>query len=71
MSRKGLHKEIRKALDEAEATEGFKIVEASGHTWGWLHCSCGMKIAIYSTGTNPERGAQLIRQFIRRHQEHR
>lgn len=63
------HKEIRRALAEADAA-GLTATEASGHTWGWLHCPCGAKIAVYSTGKNPERGAKLIRSFTRRHSEH-
>lgn len=63
------HKEIRKALDEAEAA-GLTIIETSGHTWGYVRCACGQRIAVYSTARNPEHGAKLIRQFIRNHQEH-
>jgi hypothetical protein len=63
------HKEIRKALDEAEAA-GLSIIETSGHTWGWVRCPCGQRIAVYSTGRNPEHGAKLIRAFVRTHREH-
>src|SRR6059036_2858637 len=56
------HKEIRKALAEAEAA-GLTVAETSGHTWGYVSCSCGRRIAVYSTGRNPEHGAKLIRGF--------
>lgn len=63
------HKEIRKALAEAESA-GLAIRETSGHTWGWVSCRCGQRIAVYSTGNNPEHGAKLIRRFVQKHREH-
>lgn len=66
-------KEIRKALDEA-AEAGLKHTANTGrssHTWGYLNCTCGERFAIYSTGRNPENGAKLIRQWTRKHKEHR
>jgi hypothetical protein len=68
MAGRGLHKEIRKAIDEAE--HGLRVVTFSGHTWGQVECPCGQHIKIYSTGRNPEFGAKLIHGFIRRHREH-
>lgn len=63
------HKEIRKALAEAEAA-GLSIVRTSGHTWGYVTCTCGQRIAVYSTGRNPEFGAKLIRSFTTKHKGH-
>lgn len=68
-----MNKEIRKALDEA-ADAGLKAVPnigRSAHTWGYLTCDCGQRFAIYSTGKAAEHGAKLIRQWIRKHREHR
>jgi hypothetical protein len=67
---RGLHKEIRKAIAEAEKA-GLRVVTFSGHTWGQVECPCGQHIKIYSTGKNPEFGAKLIHGFIRRHRDHR
>jgi hypothetical protein len=64
-----LHKEIRKAIEEALSL-GLTVRQFSGHTWGQVECSCGAHIKIYSTGTNPEFGAKLIRKFIQRHRDH-
>ncbi|MGH3273719.1 MAG: hypothetical protein ACRDNZ_05255, partial [Streptosporangiaceae bacterium] len=66
----GLHKEIHKAIAEAEQV-GLRVVTFSGHTWGQVECSCGQHIKIYSTGRNPEFGAKLIRGLTRRHRDHR
>jgi hypothetical protein len=70
MAGRGLHKEIRKAIAEAEQA-GLRVVTFSGHTWGQVECPCGQHIKIYSTGRNPEFGAKLIHGFIRRHRDHR
>lgn len=67
---RGLHKEIRRAIAEAEQA-GLRVATFSGHTWGQVECSCGQHIKIYSTGRNPEFGAKLIRRFTRRHRDHR
>lgn len=69
MAGRGLHKEIRKAIAEAERA-GLRVVTFSGHTWGQVECPCGQHIKIYSTGRTPEFGAKLIHGFIRRHREH-
>ena len=64
-----LHKEIRKAIEEAQR-HGLATRHFSGHTWGQVECSCGADIKIYSTGSNPDFGAKLIRKFIQRHRDH-
>lgn len=64
-----MHKEIRKAVDSAERA-GLTVTKTSGHTWGYISCRCGINIPVYSTGKAPEKGARLIRNFIRKHQEH-
>ena len=69
MAERGLHKEIRKAIAEAEQA-GLRVVTFSGHTWGQVECPCGQHIKIYSTGRNPEFGAKLIHGFVRRHRDH-
>jgi hypothetical protein len=69
MAERGLHKEIRKAIAEAEGA-GLRVVTFSGHTWGQVECRCGQYIKIYSTGRNPEFGAKLIRGFTRKHRDH-
>jgi hypothetical protein len=69
MGTQGLHKEIRKALDEAEAA-GLTVRPLSGHTWGWVMCSCGEHVKVFSTGRNPEHGAKLIRKFTAKHNDH-
>ncbi len=43
MAGRGLHKEIRKAIAEAEQA-GLRVVTFSGHTWGQLECPCGQHI---------------------------
>ena len=63
------HKEIRKAIARAEEA-GLKVAEASGHTWGYVICACGQRIAVYSTGRNPEFGAKLIQKFTANHRDH-
>jgi hypothetical protein len=63
------HKEIRKALEEAQSA-GLAVVETSGHAFGYVVCSCGQRIPVYSTGRNPEHGAKLLRRFTTRHKEH-
>jgi altronate dehydratase len=62
-------KEIRKAIGEAEDA-GLKVAESSGHTWGHVTCACGQRIAVYSTGRNPEFGAKPIRKFTANHRNH-
>jgi hypothetical protein len=52
MAGRGLHKEIRKAIAEAEQA-GLRVVTFSGHTWGQVECPCGQHIKIYSTGGTP------------------
>jgi hypothetical protein len=37
---RGLHKEIRKAIAEAEQA-GLRVLTFSGHIWGQLECPCG------------------------------
>ncbi|MEV8610315.1 hypothetical protein AB0383_20710 [Amycolatopsis sp. NPDC051373] len=70
MTGKPLHKEIRKALAEAERA-GFTIEPKSGHTYAWLVCSpCGQHAPVYSTGRDPENGAKIIRRFIAKHRDH-
>ena len=69
MGGQGLHKEIRKALDEAEAV-GLTVRPLSGHTWGWVVRSCGEHVKVFSTGRNPEQGAKLIRRFVVNHSDH-
>jgi hypothetical protein len=64
-----LHKEIRKAIEEAERL-GLTVRQFSGHTWGQVECPCGAHLKIYSTGRNPEFGAKLIRKFTQRHRDH-
>lgn len=64
-----VHKEVRKAIDDAERA-GLSIVRACGHTWGYIACSCGQRIPVYSTGKAPEYGAKLIRRFIDKHGKH-
>ena len=63
------HKEIREAIAEAEEA-GLKVAEASGHTWGYVTCTCSQRIPVYSTGRNPEFGAKLIRKFTANHRSH-
>ncbi|QRY51716.1 hypothetical protein [Mycolicibacterium septicum] len=63
------HKEIRKAIAEAESA-GLTVRETSGHTWGYVVCTCGQRIAVFSTGKAPEHGARLIRKFTAKHREH-
>jgi hypothetical protein len=64
-----MHKEVRKAIADAEA-DGLTITQTSGHTWGYVNCTCSQRIAIYSTGRNPEHGAKLIRAFTTKHKGH-
>lgn len=64
-----LHKEIRKVLDEADDA-GFRFTRKSGHTYGWVICSCGQHVQVFSTGKNPENGAKVIRRFITKHRSH-
>ncbi len=42
----------------------------SGHTWGWVVCSCGEHVKVFSTGRNPEQGAKFIRRFVVKHSDH-
>jgi hypothetical protein len=63
------HKEIRKAISEAEEA-GLKVGESGGHTWGYVTCTCGQRNPVYSTARNPEFGAKLIRKFTANHRNH-
>ncbi|MTD55709.1 hypothetical protein [Amycolatopsis pithecellobii] len=70
MTGKPLHKEIRKAIDEATDL-GFKVEPKSGHTYAWIICSsCGQHVQVFSTGRNPENGAKVIRRFVAKHRDH-
>ncbi|MBE1877759.1 hypothetical protein [Myceligenerans pegani] len=64
-----MHKEIRKAVREAEKL-GFHIRELRGHTWGRIECSCGSHTRVFSTGRNPEAGAKDILNWIDKHKGH-
>jgi hypothetical protein len=67
-----VNKEIRKQIERARSA-GLTVTENPGraaHTWGWIRCSCGKRIPVYSTGRNAEQGAQLLRRFIDTHREH-
>lgn len=63
------HKEIRKALAEAEIA-GLAVVELQGHTWGRVQCPCGDHVKVFSTGRAPEIGAKRVRAFINKHEKH-
>lgn len=68
-----MHKEIRKAIAEAEKA-GLNVQPLTGrsaHTWGWIICDpCGDHVQVFSTGRAPETGAKKIRAFIRKHAPH-
>jgi hypothetical protein len=49
---------------------GLTVRPLSGHTWGWVVCSCGEHVKVFSTGRNPEQGAKLIRRFVVKHSDH-
>lgn len=63
-------KDIREALNDAAATNDFKVEDTSehGHSWGYVRCiRCGQKFSVWSTPKNATTHAKQIRQFMRRH----
>lgn len=62
--------DVRDALGDAAATDGFKVEDTSsrGHSWGYVECTrCGQKFTVWSTPRSASTHAKQIRQFMRRH----
>lgn len=63
-------KDIREALYDAAAADGFEVEDTSahGHGWGYVRCKeCGQKFSVWSTPKSATSHAKQIRQFMRRH----
>lgn len=61
------HKEVAKALQEAEKA-GFRVIELhAGHVWGKVVASAGQELKVWSTPRNPETMAKRVREFVRKY----
>lgn len=59
------HKEIRKAIKEAEADGRRLVYVGNGHTYGRLYCPTDVdKVVIASTPRSPETIAKRIREAV-------
>ena len=61
------HKEIRKAIKDAEKDGWTLVYVGNGHTYGRLYCPAKIdKVVVASTPRNPETIAKRIREAIKR-----
>jgi hypothetical protein len=64
-------KEVREALGDADAADGFEIEDTSdrGHGWGCVRCKrCGQRFSVWTTPKSTSTHAKQILQFMRRHE---